>query len=198
MSDQKENLKISMLVPIDSTVKKSLSLALLTNTINNNIQIQDIAPSIDIKIKSLVVDKKDCLIMEIKNLEEEEGKTNPLIGFSIYSNSIPTVLSYSSIFEMIYNQSILAQELKHEGEIKDDFINTAAHELRTPTQAITGYSEMNDELFDFILQNRQKMTDEELSRIIVKLHEHHENISRNASRLNVLTNNLLDVAKFES
>ena len=66
MSNQKENLKISMLVPIDSTVKKSLSLALLTNTINNNIQIQDIAPSIDIKIKSLVVDKKDCLIMEIK------------------------------------------------------------------------------------------------------------------------------------
>ena len=42
------------------------------------------------------------------------------------------------------------------------------------------------------------MTDEELSRIIVKLHEHHENISRNASRLNVLTNNLLDVARFES
>ncbi|WP_458719594.1 sensor histidine kinase [Candidatus Nitrosocosmicus sp. R] len=198
MSNQKENLKISMLVPIDSTVKKSLSLALLTNTINNNIQIQNIAPSIDIKIKSLVVDKKDCLIMEIKNLEEEEGKTNPLIGFSIYSNSIPTVLSYSSIFEMIYNQSILAQELKHEGEIKDDFINTAAHELRTPTQAITGYSEMNDELFDFILQNRQKITDEELSRIMVKLHEHHENISRNALRLNVLTNNLLDVAKFES
>jgi signal transduction histidine kinase len=197
-----------MLVPIDPTVKKSLSLALLTNTINNNIQIQDIAPSIDIKIKSLVVDKKDCLIMEIKNIEEEKedeeeedekGKTtNPAIGFSIYSNSVPTVLSYSSIFEMIYNQSILAQKLKHEGEIKDDFINTAAHELRTPTQAITGYSEMNDELFDFILKNRQKMKDEELSRIIVKLYEHHENISRNASRLNVLTNNLLDVAKFES
>ena len=42
------------------------------------------------------------------------------------------------------------------------------------------------------------MTDEELARIIVKLHEHHESISRNASRLNVLTNNLLDVARFES
>src|SRR6185503_15700228 len=107
-----------MLVPIDPTVKESLSLALLTNTINNNICIQDIAPSIDIKIKSLVVDRKDCLIMEIKNIEEEgveveekeekeekkedeEGKTTtPAIGFSIYSNSVPTVLSYSSIFEM--------------------------------------------------------------------------------------------------
>jgi signal transduction histidine kinase len=199
MSDQQKNLKINMLVPIDTSVKNSLSLALLTNTINNNIQIQDITPSIDIKIKSLVVDKKDCLIMEIKKLEEEEEEiTNPPIGFSVYSNSNPTVLSYCSIFEMISNQSILAQQLKHEGEIKDDFINTAAHELRTPTQAITGYSEMNDELFDIILQNRQKMTDEELSRIIVKLREHHEKISRNTSRLNILTNNLLDVARFES
>ncbi len=56
---------------------------------------------------------------------------------------------------------------------------------------------MNDELFD-ILMDRKKMTDEELARIITKLHEHHESISRNASRLNILTNNLLDVAKFES
>jgi signal transduction histidine kinase len=196
MSDQQKNLQIHIVVPIDSTVKKSLSLALLTSTINNNIQIQDITPSIDIKIKSLVVDRTECLIMEIKEIKED--RMNSPIGFSIYSNSIPTVLSYCSIFEMIRNQSIIAQQLKHEGEIKDDFINTAAHELRTPTQAITGYSEMNNELFDVILKNRKKITDEEFGRIVVKLHEHHDSISRNASRLNILTNNLLDVARFES
>jgi two-component system, OmpR family, sensor histidine kinase VicK len=88
MFDQKENLRINILVPIDSSIKKSLSLALLTNTRNNNIQIQDIAPNIDINIKSLVTDRKECLIMEIKTLEEEE-KVNPPIGFSIYS-STPT------------------------------------------------------------------------------------------------------------
>ncbi len=196
MSDQKENLQINMLVPIDSSIKKSLSLALLTNTRNNNIQIQDIAPNIDINIKSLVVDRKECLIMEIKTLDE--GKVNPPIGFSIFSNSIPTVISYCSIFEMILNQSILAQELKHEGVIKDDFINTAAHELRTPTQAITGYSELNDELFDNYLRNKKNLTFEEIATILAKLYEHHESISRNASRLNILTNNLLDVARFES
>ncbi len=196
MSDQKENLKISILVPMDHSVKKSLSLGLLTDAFNNKIQIQEIAPSIDIKIKSLVADRKECLIMEIKDLEEE--KIHPPIGFSIYSNSNPTVLSYSSIFEMICNQSILAQELMHEGEVKDDFINTAAHELRTPIQAITGYTEMNDKLFDDYLSNRQIMTKEELERIMIKLYEHHESISRNASRLNILTNNLLDVARLES
>ena len=99
---------------------------------------------------------------------------------------------------MIRNQSIIAEELKQEGDVKDDFINTAAHELRTPTQAIIGYSEMNDELFDNYLSNSKNITVEELARIMEKLHEHHENISRNASRLNALTNNLLDVARFES
>ena len=197
MSDQKENLGINIIVPIDSSIKKSLSLALLTNTRNNNIQIQDIAPNIDINIKSLVTDRKECLIMEIKTLEEEE-KVNPPIGFSLYSNSNPTVISYCSIFEMIVNQSVLAQELKHEGLVKDDFINTAAHELRTPTQAITGYSELNDELFDNYLRNKKNMTVEEIATIMAKLHAHHESISRNASRLNILTNNLLDIARFES
>ena len=57
---------------------------------------------------------------------------------------------------------------------------------------------MNDELFDIILKDTKIMTDEELTRIVSKLHDHHEIISRNASRLNILTNNLLDVARFES
>ncbi len=42
------------------------------------------------------------------------------------------------------------------------------------------------------------MTVEEIATVMAKLYEHHESISRNASRLNILTNNLLDVARFES
>ena len=142
-ADQQKNLRISILVPIDSSIRKSLSLKLLTKTVHNNIYIEDIAPSIDIKIKSLVTDRKESLVMEIKDLKED--KLSPLISFSIYSNSIPTVLTYCSIFEIICNQSIVAQELRQEGDLKDEFINTAAHELRTPTQAIAGYSEINEE-----------------------------------------------------
>ena len=178
-ADKEKNLHINILVPIDSSIRESLSHRLLTQTINNNIQIQDIAPSIDIKIKSLVVDRKEAIVIELKHLQKDDSTAS--IGFSIYSNSIPTVLSYSSIFELIHNQSVLSEELKQQGDIKDEFINTAAHELRTPTQAITGYSEMNDELFDNYLSNRKNVTVAELTRIMVKLHEHHENISRNAS-----------------
>ena len=120
-----------------------------------------------------------------------------MIGFSIYSNSLPTVLTYSSIFEMISNQSIRAQELKNEGEIKNEFINTAAHELRTPTQAIIGYVEINSEMFNELLKNIDNMTNEQRN-IIVNLQRQHETISRNALRLNELINNLLDVARLES
>ena len=195
-ADVEKNLHINILVPMDSSIRECLSHRLLAQTINNNIQIQDIAPSINIKLKSLVVDKKEAIVIELKQLQNDDSTAS--IGFSIYSNSTSTVLSYSSIFELIHNQSVLSEELKQQGDIKDEFINTAAHELRTPTQAITGYSEMNDELFDNYLSNRKNMTVEELTRIMVKLHEHHENISRNAFRLNTLTNNLLDVARFES
>ena len=114
-------------MPIDQSINNSLSLALLSKTVNNNIQIYDIEPSINIKIKSLEVDTKESLVIEIK--QSTEQNTDSAMGFAIYTNSLPTVLTLSSIFEMICNQSILAQELKHEGEIKDDFINTAAHEL---------------------------------------------------------------------
>jgi signal transduction histidine kinase len=195
-ANQQKSLQIKILVPLDSSIKKSLSLKLLTNSENSNIQIQNIEPSIAIKIKSLVVDTKESLIMEIKELGGHKSDT--VIGFTIYSNSLPTVSTYSSIFEVILNQSILAQELRHTGEIKDDFINIAAHELRTPTQAIAGYSELNDELLDQLVNKRESLTREEQMNIMLLLNKHQENISRNALRLNELINNLLDVARFDS
>jgi signal transduction histidine kinase len=76
-----------------------------------------------------------------------------------------------------------------------EFVNTAAHELSTPTQAITGYSELDDELFDDIFKNRKMIINPELETSIKQLYQHHESISRNASRLDNLVNNLLDVAR---
>ena len=194
-ADRQKNLHISILLPIDSSIKESSSLKLLTQTINDNIQIQDIQPNINIKIKALEVDTKESLVMEIKELREKLGA---VIGFSIYSNSLPTVLTYSSIFEMIRNQSIRAEELRREGEIKDEFINTAAHELRTPTQAITGNSEMNEELLGEILKNGENMTKDEIIRNLINLRKQQRSISRNATRLDDLINKLLDIARFET
>lgn len=163
-ADENKNINISMLVPLDQSIKDSLSIRLLSNNANNNIFIQDIAPNIDFKIKSLVVDKKGSLLMEIKQLKDNDDNndnvSNPIPGFFTYSNSLPTMLTNSSIFEVIYEQSVYAEELKHEGEVKDEFINIAAHELRTPTQAILGYSEMNKDLFSELSKLRGNRTED--------------------------------------
>jgi len=59
-----------------------------------------------------------------------------------YSNSKPTVSSYISIFEILWNQTKLYEELRNHDKMQQEFINIAAHELRTPAQSILGYAEL--------------------------------------------------------
>jgi signal transduction histidine kinase len=73
------------------------------------------------------------------------------------------------------------EKVKQSEMMKTEFINIAAHELRTPIQPILGLS-------DIIYS---KVKDEEL-------HELLDIIMRNAKRLKRLTDNLLDVTKIES
>src|SRR6476659_10482420 len=63
--------------------------------------------------------------------------------------------------------------------MKQEYINFAAHEIRTPAQAIIGYSEM------------LKVCPE-------KREQYDEAISRNAARLYSLVTDMLDVARIES
>ena len=77
--------------------------------------------------------------------------------------------------------TIQYQKVKESEKMKTEFINIAAHELRTPIQPILGLS-------DIVYS---KVKDEEL-------HELLDIIMRNAKRLKRLTDNLLDVTKIES
>jgi signal transduction histidine kinase len=73
------------------------------------------------------------------------------------------------------------QKVKESEKMKDEFINVAAHELRTPIQPILG---LTDIMYSKIKDGNQL----ELLDIII----------RNAKRLKRLTDNLLDVTKIES
>ena len=77
------------------------------------------------------------------------------------------------------------EELKQKDRLKDEFINVAAHELRTPIQPILGLSEVlrSRKVSDMGLN---KADDEFLSIII-----------RNAKRLQQLSADILDIAKIE-
>jgi signal transduction histidine kinase len=183
MADKNKNLKINILLPVESSIKGSLSFSLLhKNIINNNIVFQDIAPSVNIKIKSLVVDRKESLIMELKHIREE--KLTASIGFSIYSNSESIVLSYASIFEVLYNQSILFEQIKEDEKIKNEFINIAAHELRTPIMPILNGMEILEERLG---EKQRKKYKREI-----------DIITRNASRLQNLAESILQVSRIES
>ncbi|WP_458719222.1 cache domain-containing sensor histidine kinase [Candidatus Nitrosocosmicus sp. R] len=104
----------------------------------------------------------------------------------------------NQLLQNVKDLKLSNEKLIQSENMEREFVNTAAHELRTPTQAVLGYSELDDELFDDIFKNSNIKADPELERQIKQLHQHHERISKNASRLDNLVNNLLDVARLES
>jgi signal transduction histidine kinase len=92
------------------------------------------------------------------------------------------VLSYASIFESLWTQTELYQKLKEVDKVRDDFVNIAAHELRTPIQPILGLADVL----------RSKLQDGEQEK------EYLDVIIRNAKRLQRLTEDILDVTRIES
>ncbi|MDQ3868877.1 MAG: ATP-binding protein [Thermoproteota archaeon] len=147
----------------------------------SNIQFKQTAMT---TVTILVVDKRESLVIE----KTDDSKENFIeaIGLSTYSDSEPTVMSYLSIFEGLWRQAKLYEELREANEqlqvhdkMQKEFINIASHEMKTPTQAILGtsgllryYPERKDELIDII--------------------------QRNAKRLQTLIANILDVTRIES
>ena len=82
----------------------------------------------------------------------------------------------------------LNEQLKHKDQLKDQFINIAAHELRSPIQPILGLTEIIRSRKAPPNNMRGKGDDEELLDVII----------RNAKRLQCLSENILDVTKIES
>jgi signal transduction histidine kinase len=125
----------------------------------------------------VVIDKKESLVFEKK----DDSKENFIeaVGLATYSNSKPTVTSYVSIFESLWEQVQLYQQLKAKDKMQKEFINIASHEMKTPTQAIVGYSDL--------IQKHPEKREEMI-----------QAISRNAVRLQRLTNDILDVTRIDS
>jgi signal transduction histidine kinase len=131
------------------------------------------------KATILIVDDKVSLMMELK--DDSKKTFHEAIGLSTYSNSKAGVLSYVSMFESLWKETQLYEELKSNEKTQKEFINIAAHELRTPTQAILGYAELSQ------MRRSDVEKEEALSKIV-----------KNAERLQRLTEDILDVTRIES
>ena len=124
-----------------------------------------------------IIDDEKLLRVEMKDASAETFLE--AIGFAVYSNRKNTVQSFKSVFELLWNERTLNEELKRADKMQKEFINVASHELRTPTQAILSFSEL--------LQTHPERKDEML-----------QAMSRNAIRLQKLTDGILDVTRIES
>ena len=161
------------------------SVAELKQDYLRHIDIRYIEQMSETKATILVVDRKSSLVMELR----DDAKTTfaEAIGLSTYSNSKAGVLSYVAIFDNwweqteLYRRVIEANErLKVNDKMQKEFINVAAHELRTPIQPILGLTE--------VLRSRIKDR-EQLELLDVTI--------RNARRLQRLTEDILDVTKID-
>ena len=143
------------------------------------IDIRSIDKSLQTHIGIIVADRRDSLIIELR--DDTKENYYEAAGLAAYSNSKPIALSYASIFDTLWKQGQLYEQLKAYSIAQKDFVNIAAHELRTPIQPILGLSEV---LHDKIKDTKQ-----------IQLVD---TIIRNAKRLQRLTEDILDVSKIES
>ncbi|MFL6325333.1 MAG: ATP-binding protein [Nitrososphaeraceae archaeon] len=150
--------------------------------INQAVRIRNMKAGIvstEARSKILVVDRKYYLLIELKNDSKEVFAQ--AVGSAIFSNSRSTVLSYITMFDSLWRQSELYEKLEAHDKMQKEFINIAAHELRTPIQPILSLSGI---LRDCIHNDPEKL--------YVAM------ILRNAKRLGKLTEDLLDVTRIES
>jgi len=179
LGDAKPWIIIKILTPKDNEMERLITILNKPNFI-----IRCIEPLS--KVSILVIDRKQSLVAETK--DDAKQIISEAVGFVTYSNSAPTVLSYVAIFDSIWKQTEIYQELKdaHEklkihDKMQKEFINIVAHDLRTPLTPIIGLTE-------YVRDNTKDVYHMELLDRVVK----------DAKKLSYLNEKILDVTRFES
>jgi two-component system, OmpR family, sensor histidine kinase VicK len=195
-ASEKKNINVNLVIPTYNNDKMEDDFLHTESLVKNfRFRIKSIVPATTethkIKTTFLIVDKKSVLIIDVK----DDNKDNFIeaVGYATFHTSKSRTETYNFIFDTIWRQADLYeslreanknllysyQKLEEHDAMEKEFINLAAHELRTPSQSIIGYSEM---LKDLPERNKQ----------------YEEAISRNAERLYSLVTNMLSIARIES
>ena len=136
------------------------------------------------RTKILIVDAKEYLVVELKDDSKETFVE--AVRLAIYSTTQSTVKAYLTLFESLWEQSELYDRLEEHDKMQKEFINIAAHELRTPIQPII----MLTQLMKPKLENGVEKF--ELTK------EDYELLSRNSQRLDRLATDILEASRIES
>jgi two-component system, OmpR family, sensor histidine kinase VicK len=203
---EKNNVKARILVPADTEAKLTIKEISISNP---GIDIRCLEEALQTCITIVIVDRKECVIVESK--DDTKETSYDAAGISTCSNSKAIATSYVSIFESLWNQTELFEELKKSNiqlanlykqvtatneqmktssNMQKEFINVAAHELRAPIQPILGLAE--------VLRQQNQQPDNKEDQMYSENNELLNVIIRNARRLQQLTENILDVTKIEN
>lgn len=168
---------IRILLPTDKGIEEKVQKMIKSK---KGFEIRKIKTTIPTEARSkiLIIDSREYLMVELRDNSKETFIE--AVGSAIFSNSISTVLSYITMFDSLWGQSELYEKLEAHDRMQREFINIAAHELRTPTQSILGYSEL---LLDDPGEGAAEML---------------KALTRNAHRLQALITDILDVARIEA
>ena len=173
-------VKIRIVTSKEAPVQEALQalvLELQQNLNANHVEMRYMEPHLLAKISVIVVDMKFSLALELKDYTRRSPSMG-IMGLATYSNSKATVTSYASMFETLWKQTEMYEQLKIHDRMQKEFINVAAHELRNPIQPLVLSSE----------SLKGSMPNEERVSIVI----------RNARKLQMLANEILDVTKIES
>ena len=195
---KQRNVKVRILVPTNHLIEQKIQ-QLKEYCPDRVIDVRYIERMTETKATILVVDRKDSLVMELR--DDSKATFFEAIGLSTYSNSKAGVLSYVAMFENFWKQSELYQEIKEshdqlktaneklrmQDKIQNDFIKIAAHELRNPVQPILGMSQI---VKSMITQKKEVNINQTCDHLNV--------IIRNARKLQRLTDDILDINRIET
>ena len=110
-SIEKSNLKVRILMPAINLTEDSIQYLRKSNQYHgSNINVRHIEVTSGNKATILLADRKLSLVMELK--DNSKTTFDEAIGLSTYSSSRPGVLSYVSIFENLWIQTELYQQVK--------------------------------------------------------------------------------------
>jgi len=177
----KSKTRVKILVPVEEKIRDTVDELMRLD----GVEIRNFEPDMQTRTTILVVDRLYSLAIELR--DDTKDTPEEAIGLATYSNSESTVLSYVSIFGTLWKQTELKERLEILNITQKEFINIAAHELRNPIQPILALSDLLQS-DTFLNRNDTRIKQMEMIGIIAK----------NAKRLQLLSEDILDITRIES
>jgi two-component system sensor histidine kinase VicK len=187
----KNGVDIKLLVPRGGAdqfeEENNEQIAKVREEISSSINLRFSDVDLNTRITIMISDRNEFMSWELK----DDTLNDPYLagGIATYSNIKALASSYATIFDNLWKITEFAENLRianikleNNDKAMKEFINIAAHELRTPIQPILGLSEMLPDARNDPQQHGKFV----------------EIIVRNAHKLDNLAEDILDVTRIES